>query len=72
MTDKEKLAQIEAYIKKNYDPEAGAKTSLWSHGNSNDVFMDGSDQGQCYTLWDISKMMELGLPEPEEQDPDDW
>ena len=64
MTDKEKLDKIEAYIKKNYKPEVGEKTSLWSHGNSDDVFSDGWDQGECYALWEIGKMIGMELPDP--------
>lgn len=70
MTDKEKVDQIKAYIERNYKPEAGAKSSIWSHGNSDDVFSDGVDWGGCHVLWEISKMAGLDLPEPHDQEYD--
>jgi len=68
MTDKENLEKIKAYIKKNYEPEDGCATSMRSHGNSDDVFLDGQDRGKCLALWALSKLAGVSLPRPHDQD----
>jgi len=72
MTNKEKLDKIKAHIKKNYEPEDGAATSLHSEGNYDDVFSDGFDRGMCIALWELVEILGLDFPEPHEQNFDNW
>ncbi len=62
------MEKLIEYIKKNYNPKDGARTSLWSHGNSDDVFSDGQSSGTAQTLSEIAAIIGLEvepLKEPE-------
>ena len=67
MTDKEKLEALEKYIKAQYKPEDGAKTSMHSEGNGDDQFSDGENRGTCWTLCDVARAIDLDVPDPHEQ-----
>jgi len=62
--------KIEAYIKKNYDPEDGAATPDRCAGNAHDVFDDGEAFGVCYTLYNLAKFigMDVEVPHPQKFD----
>lgn len=68
MNTDEKLAKLQKYIIINYDSTAGARTPLWSHGNSDDVFYDGEQYGKCMALWRIAGVIGMDVPDPDEQD----
>ena len=62
---------LEEYLKKNYKPEDGARTSLWSEGNGDEQFNDGELRGQAIALKDIADSLGVILPPLAEQDFDD-
>lgn len=68
MTSDEKITRLEEYLRKHYDSQAGAKTSLWSAGNYDDVFEDGEQRGRCMTLFRVAQLIGMRVEAPARQD----
>ena len=51
------MEKVIEFVKENYKPQDGAKTSQWSDGNSDDVFSDGIDCGKAIVLYDIACLL---------------
>jgi hypothetical protein len=64
----DKLELVKEFIKSRYRVNHCSFTSERSQGNYDDVFEDGVNCGTAWTLYDIGKMLEMDLKEPEEQD----
>ena len=60
------MEEIKQFIKENYKPADGARTSQWSDGNSDDVFSDGIDCGRASALYDIACLLGIEVEKLEE------
>lgn len=62
------IKRLKKHIKENYKPGDGAITSLWSEGNSDDVFCDGEKVGAVWALYGVAKIIGMEVEKPKEQD----
>ena len=60
------MEELKQFIKENYKPADGAKTSQWSDGNSDDVFSDGIDCGRAIVLYNIACLLGIEVEELEQ------
>lgn len=64
----ETLQKIEKHILQRYKHKMGSRTSQWSWGNYDDVFSDGEDRGECWSLYNIASIIGIDLQKPDEQE----
>ncbi len=64
------MEKLEEFIRKEYKPEDGAKTSMFSEGNYDDVFSDGFDRGYACALQNIAALVGVLVPPLKEQELD--
>jgi len=68
--DKETLDKIKDYINEHYKAYRCSWTEQRSEGNYSDVFSDGCDSGEAWSLYSIGNIIGMELEEPEENEDD--
>lgn len=63
----DKIIEIMNLIERNYDSRMCGATSEWSHGDSDDVFDDGYECGRSWLAYEIGKILEMDLEDPNEE-----
>lgn len=62
------IEKIKEIINSEYDSEACGYTSERSEGNYDDVFNDGYECGKSDLAYQIGKLLDMELEEPQEQE----